>query len=223
VRLSFGIGIIFVPFALVLSAEYGVAASYASQLSDVAVGLVMPFGMSLPLGGATLDADNIPTPAVVVLEETDVDAHLELGALWQSGKAATKSRDRGKSKPPTAHELPAILVRADTVLRLANGSRRPTGKSVTADGRRPAGVQVFGASSLGVGVRDGDVITRVSGVPVTSPSQIIALVIAARGARQLAVSAQLYRGQRSYTLTVEQPYLKGGDPPVPEDPPAGAQ
>ncbi len=211
-RLSFGTGIIFVPFALVISTEYVLAASYATQLSEIVAAVVVPFGFVPQVGGATVDADEIPTPAILVPEEAAIDA------ISEPGKAKGKQRNSAKSRPVTARELPSILVRAETVLRIANSGRRPTGKSVTAEGHRPAGIQIFGASSLGVGVRDGDVITRVSGVPVTSPNQVIGLVIAARGAHQSAISAQIYRGQRSYTLTVEQPYLSGAEPPAKSEP-----
>lgn len=213
-RLSFGIGAVFVPFGLVVSAEYGLAASYASHLSDVVTNFTAPLAFVPAIGEATVDGDEIPTQAISVSEESDFES------ITEPAKGSSKQAKAMRSTPAKARELAPILVRAGTVLRLANAGRRPSGKSVTAEGRRPAGVQVFGASSLGVGVRDGDVITRVSGVPVTTASQIIALVIAARGARQSAISAQVFRGQRSYTLTVEQPYLEGEQPPASSEKPA---
>jgi hypothetical protein len=216
VRLSFGIGVIFVPFGLVVSAEYVLAASYASHLAEVVTSFIAPLAFVPAHGEAAVDVDEIPTQAVIVPEEQDFDS------ISEPTQGTAKQPKAARAKPTKARELAPILVRAGTVLRLANSGRRPSGKSVTAEGRRPAGVQVFGASSLGVGVRDGDVITRVSGVPVTSASQIIALVIAARGARQSAISAQVFRGQRSYTLTVEQPYLTGEPPPASSEKPAGA-
>ncbi|HEY5955205.1 MAG TPA: hypothetical protein VIV60_01580, partial [Polyangiaceae bacterium] len=155
--------------------------------------------------------DEAPTEALPVLEEVaDAAGELDTDPRLTVPDRSTSQRKRPSHQvriPATAKPLPALYVAADTVLRIANSGQRPNGKPVTADRNRPAGVQVFGASALGIGVRDGDVITRVSGVAVTSPNQIIALVIAARGARAKAISAQVYRGQRSYTLTVEQPYL----------------
>jgi hypothetical protein len=207
VRLRFGIGAIFVPFGLVISAQYGLAATYASSLSKIVGEVMAPFAFVSEMGGSSVDSSEIPTPAEVFPEAPEAEA------ISEPNKPSGKRHNSSKSKPVKARELPSILVRAETVLRLANSGRIPTGKSVTAEGRRPAGVQVFGASSLGVGVRDGDIITRVAGVSVTSPNQVIVLVIAARGARQPAISAQIYRGQRSYSLTVEQPYVSGLPPP----------
>jgi hypothetical protein len=214
VRLSFGIGAIFVPFGIVISAQYGLAATYASSLSEIVGGVMAPFAFVSEMGGSSVDSSEIPTPAEVFPEEPEAESE----AIVEPGKPRGRDQKSTKSKPATARELPSILVRAETVLRLANSGRVPTGKSVTAQGRRPAGVQVFGASSLGVGVRDGDIITRVSGVAVTAASQVIGLVITARGARQAAISAQIYRGQRSYTLTVEQPYVSGPLPPTKSEP-----
>lgn len=208
------------PLGLLLSTEYVIAARYGAHLSEVMAEVVSPF-LLLPTRDGLLDtAEEIPTRAVFVAEETE-PAQVESGFLAQQlkgskkrGKVETDSQTRPKA-------LPAIYIKAQTVLRIANSGRRPTGKSVTAEGQRPAGVQVFGASSLGVGVRDGDIITRVSGVPVTSANQIVSLIIAARGARQSAISGQVYRGQRSYTLTVEQPYLPAPSEPAKAD--AGVQ
>jgi hypothetical protein len=212
---SLGIGAVFVPFGLVASAEFVLAASYAAHLSEIVADVVSPFALASGHDGSVPMSDEIPTPAVFVPDEFEPE-------VLANPPPATKKRgkiDPGNPAKPAA--LPAIYVTAQAVLRIANSGRRPSGKSVTAQGRRPAGVQVFGASSLGVGVRDGDVITRVSAVPVTSASQVIALVIAARGARQSAISAEVYRGQRSYTLTVEQPYPPGADDPPKGD--AGVQ
>jgi hypothetical protein len=208
VSLRFGFGIVLLPFGLAISTEYLGAARCAVRLSDVVADVVQPFGPTRLEDELARTVEEQPTPAVYVPDDIEPEP---------LAKPPTGHNKRGKaaaSNQPNPKALPAIYVNAETVLRIANSGQRPSGKPVTAAGQRPAGVQVFGASSLGVGVRDGDIITRVSGVPVRSSNQVIALVIAARGARQPAIGAELYRGQRSYTLTVEQPYPNGADPPA---------
>jgi hypothetical protein len=55
---------------------------------------------------------------------------------------------------------------------------------------------------------------------VTSVGQVISMVILARSARRAVVAGRVWRGQLSYTLAVEQPYLgpkSGMSPPVGTD------
>jgi hypothetical protein len=209
VSLRFGFGIVLLPLGLAISTEYVGAARCAVHLSDVVADVVRPFGLSPLEIEIARTAEELPAPAAYVPDDFEPEA---LARSPTGNKKGTKAR---ASNPPGV--LPAIYVTAETVLRIANSGQRPSGKPVTASGHRPAGVQVFGATCLGLGVRDGDIITRVSGVEVKSPGQVIALVIAARGARQQVIGAELYRGQRSYTLTVEQPYPNGAEPPTDVD------
>lgn len=203
-KLSLGAAAYLVPFVAVAAGERVVAANYADHLSNVVVGIVTPFVASQ--SETRVDGpleDETPRAALVMTEEPELESIAEAPT---AGKKP-KQKQGAKIRSGEADRLPSIHIPARRVLELANAGRRPSGRSVTAEGDRPAGVQVFGASALGVGVRDGDVITRVNGVAVNSANQVIALVIAARGARQPAISATVYRGQRRYTLTVEQPYL----------------
>lgn len=212
-KLSFGAAAYLVPFVAVAAGERVVAANYADHLSNVVVGIVTPFvaSQSETRAGGPLE-DETPRAALVMTEEPEPESIAEAPSAGKQ-KPKQKQKQGAKSRSGEADRLPSIHIPARRVLELANAGRRPSGRSVTAEGNRPAGVQVFGASALGVGVRDGDVITRVNGVAVNSANQVIALVIAARGARQPAISATVYRGQRSYTLTVEQPYLNNTDSP----------
>jgi hypothetical protein len=212
VRFRLGIGAILLPFVVAMPTGYVLAANCGSQLAAVVAGVVWPF--SPPIAGddvAKLIADEVATPAVQVHDAEDDD---DAPTLTDNPKSNKRRMRATKDGHASSSQLPSIHINSDAVLKIANSGRRPTGKPVTADGERPAGVQVFGADSLGVGVRDGDVITRVSGVAVTSVGQVISLVIAARGARQRIISAQVFRGKRSYVLTVEQPYLPQAEPPA---------
>lgn len=155
-------------------------------------------------------ADARPTEAVAVTEsepELSVDPD-DLSAVAAPGTKVSKGKSARGRTTPSGRILPTLRVSRAVVLKWAQAGTRPTGRPVSAAGQRPAGIQVFGASALGIGVRDGDVLTLVNGVPVTSVGQVVGLVIAARGARQPQISGQLWRGQRHYTLVVEQPYLQ---------------
>lgn len=105
-----------------------------------------------------------------------------------------------------AHSLPSILVPEGAVLCIASQGVQPSGKPVGAKGKRPAGVSLSGVSRLHLGVRDGDVLTEIMGQPVRSVIHGVALIIAARANKLPAISGTIWRGMRSYAVTVEQPY-----------------
>jgi len=98
-----------------------------------------------------------------------------------------------------------IRVSARTLLRLVNGGVRPAGRFVASDGTRPAGLLLSGVGALGVGLRDGDVLTHACGQPVQSPAGVIALVIAARAAHVPEISGRFWRDGQAWNITVEQP------------------
>jgi hypothetical protein len=124
------------------------------------------------------------------------------------GAVATKSRaaraiGRTLGEPPRH----GLRVSAATVLRLANGGARPGGVFVAADGQRPAGLALSGVSALGVGLRDGDVLTHAGGRPALSRGDVIGVVIASRGAGAREISGRFWRDGEPWNLIVEQPYV----------------
>ena len=94
------------------------------------------------------------------------------------------------------------------MLRLANRGVRPSGSAVAANADRPAGLVLQGVSGLGVGLRDGDVLTQVAGAPASSTGAVIGAVLAARQRRAPAMSGVVYRGADKIALYVEMPYPK---------------
>ncbi|HEV8248029.1 MAG TPA: hypothetical protein VGP93_19780 [Polyangiaceae bacterium] len=106
----------------------------------------------------------------------------------------------------------AIFVSAETVLRLAQSSARPRGSFVPTLGKRPAGLRLSGVSALGIGVRDGDVLTEVAGQPALEASSVIEAVLVARAAHRKLISGAFYRGDQRFTISVEQPYGPGPSP-----------
>lgn len=115
---------------------------------------------------------------------------------------------RRKSEKPAAKTVQGVFVPASAVLNLARIGVLPQAALVAAAGSRPAGLKLSGVSGLGLGMRDGDVLTRVAGVPVASVSQVVALVVQAREKQAQHIGAEFFRDGSRWSLTVEQPYLQ---------------
>jgi hypothetical protein len=219
VHVEIGKGILLGPFGLVLLCQSSVAAYLGARLSD---GLVAAFSpvVSVTQARRAFDpfaAEVEPSAALVV---AGVSSDYDDGTLASDSEDAvgvsrtqreSVTAKRGVKGSSSTKPLPSVRITQSVVLRLAQRGLRPSGTPVAASGSRPAGIQVFGVGSLGVGVRDGDVLTHVSDVPVTHVGQVIAMVIAARGARKPVITGRLWRGQRWYAVVVEQPYLRTVD------------
>jgi hypothetical protein len=116
---------------------------------------------------------------------------------------------KAAAKKPLKKAAPAkgIFVSAQTVLKLASRGGRPRGTPVEAAGARPAGLRLSGVSALGIGLEDGDVLTRALGRPALSASSVVEGVIMARAKRLKLLDGEVYRGSERYSIQVEQPYL----------------
>jgi hypothetical protein len=115
---------------------------------------------------------------------------------------------RGKARASAAPvSTRSVFVSAQTVLRLSQARVAPKGVRVPADGARPAGLLLAGVEGLGVGLRDGDVLTRALGNPALSSSAVIRAILVARANRVSVLEGEFYRGSERWTLRVEQPYL----------------
>lgn len=106
--------------------------------------------------------------------------------------------------------LRGVRVRAERVLSLANAGVRPRGVPVPASAEHPAGLRLSGVSSLGVGLEDGDVLTRASGRATLSQASVIGAVIAERAAHSREISGVFWRRGEAWNLLVEQPYAAEG-------------
>jgi S1-C subfamily serine protease len=149
----------------------------------------------LPRPAAELRPEPFAAPGSLVVVD-DVQAAPE--------RAGPRARARRRGHFRITH---GVHVPARVVLRLADAGVRPHGAYVRSDGVRPGGVRLAGVSSLGIGVRDGDVLTRVAGAPARSAGDVISAVVAARGRMAPAVSGVFWRGHVPYRLVVEQPYV----------------
>jgi len=121
-----------------------------------------------------------------------------------AARAAKRQRRKEPERPPGER---VVYLSERTVLALAERGVVPTATPVAAHGARPAGLRLSGVSALGVGMRDGDVITSVLGAPVTSVESAVERVIAARARQVRVISAEFWRGTERFRLAVEQPYV----------------
>ncbi len=137
------------------------------------------------------------TPDIVAAHEPEAEAPVP-------SKRAPRAKRAAKA---VAIPQRGVRVSAATVLRLARSGARPEGSLVPPSGGCPAGLRLSGVSALGIGLRDGDVLTHADGRPATSRGGVIGSVIAARGAHQREISGRFCRGGESYNLLVDQPYM----------------
>jgi hypothetical protein len=130
-------------------------------------------------------------------------------ALGEAGtdSLAAPGKKKAKSRPSAATTERAIFVSAEKVLRLSETRVTPRGVRVPADGARPAGLKLVGVGPLGIGLRDGDVLTRALGQPALSSSAVVRAVLVARASRIKVLEGEFYRGRERWILRVEQPYL----------------
>src|SRR6185436_3652960 len=116
-----------------------------------------------------------------------------------------KGKKRGqrgvKAGPPT------VFVSRDRVLNLANSGARPRGIPVAASAGRPAGLKLLGVAALGIGLRDGDVLTEAVGQPALSSSAVVQAVLRARAQHAPVLDGEFWRGGERWLIRVEQPYL----------------
>jgi len=133
---------------------------------------------------------------------------------------ASSKRARGKKAPSLT---PVVFVSQEQVLKLASTRARPHGTPVPASGARPAGLKLAGVAALGIGMQDGDVLTRAVGQPALSSGAVIQAVLSARARRAAVLEGEFWRGGQRWLLRVEQPYLPERHvdfvPADPADPP----
>lgn len=124
-----------------------------------------------------------------------------------SATSAPRTRRGGRAAPAQFATARGLLVRAATVLRIANGGLRPSGVPVSAQGARPAGILLQKVAALGLGLRDGDVLVSVAGTPATDVGTVIERIIAARAAGAKVIVGEIWRDGSTFPIAVEQPYL----------------
>lgn len=120
--------------------------------------------------------------------------------VGSSPKASSPKAPAKKVRPR------GVRVSKDAVRRLAKRRAIPSGTPVAAAGGRPAGLRLSGVSAMGIGLRDGDVLTHVAGVPAVSKAAVVQTVLSLRAKKAPAAYARFYRAGQPWNLLVEIPY-----------------
>ena len=118
---------------------------------------------------------------------------------------------RASAAPAPPKERPrgiGVLVRRKKLAALVAAGARPGGRPVPATSFRPAGIALAGVSGLGIGMRDGDVLTAVGGAPATSYGAVVSAVAAALKAGAPSISGMAWRGEQRIFITVELPRVE---------------
>ncbi|HEY8945138.1 MAG TPA: hypothetical protein VIM73_12795 [Polyangiaceae bacterium] len=162
---------------------------------------------------AALYAERLkPAPAPPVSVPIEPAAPPPIAAETSTEPLRAKKTRAHKGRPPAAVPR-GVRVSAARILELAQRGAAPGATPVGATALHPPGLRLTGVSGLGVGMHDGDVLTRVAGVPVHSVSSVANLVIRARGQGLREISAEFWRDGTRWHLVVEQPYLPAAAPP----------
>lgn len=109
--------------------------------------------------------------------------------------------------PRTALTQRGILVSKARVLSAARSGLRPSGHPQQATPWRPAGLALSGVGAFGVGLQDGDILTRIGGTPAHSSTAVIGAVAGALRSSSPSITAEMWRQGQRFLLTVELPLL----------------
>jgi hypothetical protein len=161
------------------------------------------------LAGERWAAFLIPRAEEAVVPISEPMEEPSVGPVEVASLAAEPAARAPKRKTPAAkaEDLPTgVHLSAATVLRLANARAMPSAVAVPAEGNRPAGLRLSGVARLGVGLKDGDVLTHVAGTPVGAVPQVVSIVMTQRSKHAQSIGGLVWRGQHGFALNVEMPY-----------------
>ena len=166
-----------------------------------------------PLAGAAAELEAAlpkPTPPPAPLPPAPEAA--EIASLdGAPGDAAPPGDVPSEADAEEPGALRGVMVSRARVLAAAEAGMRPTGASVASTSWRPAGLALIGVNPIGVGLRDGDVVTRVGGTPATSQGAVIGAVTSALRQKLPAITGEVWRGRRKILVTVELPEVRFDD------------
>ena len=146
-------------------------------------------------------------PPAFVADAPDTEVIPTDAPVVSAPVAAPEARARKAGKKAKPSPVPVIFVSRAAVLGLATSGARPHGAPAPATAVRPAGLRLVGVGGLGIGLRDGDVLTRAVGQPALSTGAVIQAVLAARARHAPVLEGEFWRGEQRYVLRVEQPYV----------------
>lgn len=200
---------------LVVKASHRVAAEVGTQVGGLAAEWLRPITQSL--ASAPQAESLVGSPAVALVEPSFTEGSAAENSTSPPPPGALGAPRGEKRQPARARPAEArgggLRVSARQVLSLAERRAMPRAVAVPADGRHPAGLKLLNVSGLGVGMRDGDILTRVAGAPALSTGAVVELVLRARARQAPEISAEFWRNGARWSLVVEQPYLTRGSAP----------
>lgn len=169
----------------------------------------------------------MPRPQEPVAFVTADDRPIEEPSAAPSVRAApTVAAKRGhpkgaRSSEPLGAPTNGLFVHAGRVLELARAGVVPRGVPVPAGDGRPAGILLTDVERLGVGLRNGDVLTSALGAPARAEEDVVTAVLSARKQRAAHVSGRFWRAGEEWALVVQMPYVEreSGSPTRPRDAP----
>jgi hypothetical protein len=192
-----------------LATWLGLRAHVVEALSLRAATATFTIARAISPGASDPDAFAVLEP----LESTADLAPHDLTGAHENGSSIALL-DRSPREPPSSSAGPTITTggifvpRARVTAAVKAGIRPGSGGAAPATAWRPAGTLVVGVGTLGVGLRDGDVVTRVGAVPATSVNAVVGAIDAALRAGAPAISAEVWRGRHRIVVTVELPKLR---------------
>jgi hypothetical protein len=148
-----------------------------------------------------------PSPEATALDSDFAEPPIAAANDGNAALAVPGQRKGGQKRKASPPAKLGVFVSAATVLRLAQASAMPRAVAVGPQGARPAGLRLIGVSGLGIGMRDGDVLTSVLGARVGATGEVVSRVIAARARRAREISGEFWRNGVQGSIVVEQPYL----------------
>jgi hypothetical protein len=136
----------------------------------------------------------------------------------EANEGGTKKTSKRSYKPSPMSARASV----ERVLQWAELQLVPRGITREARGGMPAGIDLYGVGSLGVGLLDGDRLLTVDGVSVLERGQVVGAVLGARSRKAESMTAGLARwtakGVERFSVVVAQPYPE--HIPLEEEPPA---
>lgn len=201
-RVVVAVGLLAPPVAW-LGFRVPVATSFASPVAEGAAVLAAALETPPP-------PDPVSFPLLEALEPTK-----DHGLVQQSAAAEAASERSSERSAPTsgrrAEEVTVggLFVPRRRLMAIVEAGARPSSAGYApATAWRPAGTVLAGVGGLGVGLRDGDVVTRVGGAQATSPNAVVGAVGAALRRQAPAIDAEVWRDRHRISLTVELPKLR---------------
>lgn len=151
-------------------------------------------------------AASMPRAEAAATSETDVVPTLEPAAE----PASTGGGDTGPAPSPMSGKVEAIDIPADRLARLTAKQLRGVHATDAVDpSGHPLGARLHGVGSLGLGLGDGDIVTRIDGRATATADDATGAALGAYASGEATAHATLLRAGRTVRVTVHIPARAG--------------